>query len=162
MDNNSAKQLDSLKFLSHTHRSEFNERRKYEWKILFAVLTFYALTVAAICREDLKIMEVLRTHPDLRWVLGLIVFAMFLLVAILSSLFIRGVHRANDLNKEIAKQTERKIDELGSLGIIPADTLRPLAKWAPFYQILILFLFAVCAGFLVIIRLLGEAGMVQH
>jgi len=149
--------LDSLKFLSKIHRTEFHERRQYEYKIIFAVLAFYALAAVAICKEDFKIVESLKYCLWLKAFFGLVVAGVFLLVAILSSFFIWGIHKANAFNKGISEDAERKIDELSGLKIIPAkaeaEAGRTLAKRVPCCQIFILFLFAFCAILFVIVRL---------
>lgn len=39
--------LDGLKHISQVQRAQFDERRKYEWKIVLTTLSFYTLTVSA-------------------------------------------------------------------------------------------------------------------
>lgn len=39
--------IDCLKFLSQTYRLQINENRKYEWKMIFSLLSFYVVCSAA-------------------------------------------------------------------------------------------------------------------
>jgi len=45
---------DELRFVSETHRAQFNERRKFEWRIVFAILTFYGGSVLAIHQYNIE------------------------------------------------------------------------------------------------------------
>ena len=146
------KKLSMLKFLSQTHRNEFNERRKYEWKILFAVLTFYVLAVAAVCKEEFKVVSVLSEHPGWKTIFGVVGTFVFLLLAFVTSCFLFGLHKANDSNKQIAHTVEGIV---GSLLQVDMQVPSPLVDKVFVYQTITLFIFAVTASALVILKIIA-------
>ncbi len=93
-----------LKFISETHRREFNERRKHEIKIVFAVLTFYVLAAASRFTTEFP------ANLD-NW-FEKILWCVFILLAIISSVFLWFVHNANYTNLTIAQRAESAIEKL--------------------------------------------------
>lgn len=95
--------LECLKFISQVHRSQFDERRRHEWKIVFTLLTFYVFIVATIYgrRDPLP-------SDDLK----LAVWIIFPVLAVLTTIFLAKVHMANGKNKTFAEKAENAIEEL--------------------------------------------------
>ncbi len=93
--------IESLKYLSQIHRQQFDERRKYEWKIIFTVLTFYVLCVSAVYVQKITI----KSYEWLIWLF-------FIILAGAVSEFLRCLHKANDKNKKIAQSAEDTISKL--------------------------------------------------
>jgi len=96
--------LEGLKFLTQTHRSEFDERRKYEWKIIFTLLTFYIISIATKYGGNIHL-------PTDNKFLS-IVWSGFLALAIITSIFLGYIHMANNKNKTIAENAEEAIGML--------------------------------------------------
>jgi hypothetical protein len=46
---------DILKSLADSHRSQFDQRRTIEWRIIFATLGFYRGTTAAVLAKDISL-----------------------------------------------------------------------------------------------------------
>ena len=95
--------LDSLKFLSQTHRNLFENRIKRTWRYVLSTLTFYVLSVGAkfsTTKVDLPLNSCL--FKVLIWVifLGLACFAAF-------SLWREG--QADDFNRDLAEKAENEI-----------------------------------------------------
>jgi hypothetical protein len=95
------KQFDALKFLSETHRSLHEKRQKYEWKIIFAALTFFVASVGVVYSHKVNLPES-KLISALIWVL-------FLSFAFISVCFLRSIHTANARNKSFAEDVERQI-----------------------------------------------------
>jgi len=95
--------LESLKFISETHRSLHAKRQQYEWRIIFTVLSFYVLSVAAIFSKN-------TSTPDSQW-FKLTVWIVFIILSLISSGFLWYVHNANAKNKYYAEEAERKLIE---------------------------------------------------
>lgn len=47
--------IEGLKHYSQIHRSQMDGRRTYEYRVLFATLTFYVLCTAAVGSETFKL-----------------------------------------------------------------------------------------------------------
>jgi len=144
--------LDALKFLAERHRGQFDERRKLEYKTLFAALSFYVVTVGGILAKNLTIPQT----PKLWAWLGYFMFALA------TSLYLANIHMANNRNKTIAENAENAM-----VAIIRGDkadldlfsftrhwvswrTLRSgSSTWTWLWQMLILFLFAIAGATLI-------------
>ncbi len=70
---------DVLQFLAQIHRSQFDERRKHEWKVVFTILTFYVLVAAASIKGEFQ-------KP-------LYAGYVFYSLAVVSSVFLAFLHR---------------------------------------------------------------------
>lgn len=92
--------LEYLKFLSQTHRSVFDERRRYEWKIFFTVLSLYVLTVAAVYGGTITISKVLFI---------VLIWLIFIFLAVITAIFLGFIHMANSKNKIAAEKSENYI-----------------------------------------------------
>ena len=98
--------IDALKFLSETHRSQFNERRKYEWNIIFTTLTFYVLCVPAVFAIPIHLLGALFA------ITSVVILIVFIILDWTIINFLQNLHTANNINKEIAQIAEDKILEL--------------------------------------------------
>ena len=96
--------FECLKFISQVHRSQFNERRRYEWKIVFTSLSFYALCVAAVFGGKV-------TLPT-SWQFKLVIWIMFLVLAVVIATFLASLHTANNMNKSFAENAENAIADI--------------------------------------------------
>jgi len=96
------RKLEYLKLISQTHRSQFDGRRGYEWKIVLTLLTFYVLSVTAKYKypNDIQL-------PPCWWVW----FIICLLTGI-TIIYLANVHMANNKNKTFAERAEGAIVEI--------------------------------------------------
>ena len=148
----SKEKLESFLFLAQIHRKQFDERRRYEWKIIFTLLSFYVLA-ALFTLQD-------KVNPPSAW----IVWLCFLILAIISSLFLAFLHAANFKNKEIAHRAEGAIldilNETGSkvnlfkehtlwLSCKLFDKLKNSNQWSWLWQTVIIFLFALMSALVI-------------
>lgn len=90
--------IDGLKHISQVHRSQFDERRKTEWKIVFTVLAFYFGIITA------KITNSIDTSQNK---LGVTIVIFF--IAFITIFYLRRIHIANHTNKIIAQKAEDAI-----------------------------------------------------
>jgi hypothetical protein len=102
-------QLDALKFISETHRSLHDQRRKSELQAFFTSATLYALIGAAKFTGKLQVPG---AHPKL-FLAG--AWLMLISIAVVSSLYLWGLHAANTVNRRFAERAEDRI--LEALGI---------------------------------------------
>jgi hypothetical protein len=96
--------MDGLKHISETHRDQFNKRREYEWKIIFTLLTFYIVSIATKYGG--------RVSLPTNCTFVSIVWSGFILLAIITSIFLGYIHMANNINKTIAENAEIAIGAL--------------------------------------------------
>ena len=89
-----------LKFISQTHRKAFDTRRSYEWKTVAATLAFYMLVSAASLRENLI------PHGQIQHAL---VVGGIAAIAAASIYYLCSLHRANEINKDIAHAAENAL-----------------------------------------------------
>ena len=148
--------LECLKFISQVHRSQFNERRKYEWKIVLTTLSFYVFCVAAVYGGNF-------TLPN-SWIFKGAVWIIFIPLAAIASGFLRLLHRANNLNKIFAERAENAIaDILGNKTLFSCpDNYRVFQSslfkkdiggmWAWCWQTAMLFFFAIVSVILLTLK----------
>jgi len=96
--------LESLKFISKTHRTEFNERRKHEWRIFFSALALYVFSVIAIYGGKIELPS--------NSIVRVIIWIIFPFVAVATTIFLAYIHMANNINKTFAERAEHNIDDL--------------------------------------------------
>ena len=142
--------LENLQFLSSTHRSLHDQRRKVEFKVLFTTLTFYI----AVSGASLTGKAALPSSPSFR----LLVWLVFLIVAGISSVYLRRINSANQRNMTIAVNAENVIASVlasrGFPGLVPDEFQskkesqsfgrRILPNWL--WQITIVTIFALAAA----------------
>ena len=93
--------IENLKFISETHRALHKQRQKYEFQVVFTILSFYVLTTGAILSKKIAI-----ANCDL---LTSSVWFLFLLIAVISSAYLLSLHRANRCNIDTAQFAEFSI-----------------------------------------------------
>lgn len=96
---------DSLATLWKGGWDQFNERRKYEWKVCIAIWTAYAAFVALVITGRI-------TTIDDSVLVGTITCAA--LIIVLHAIWIHGLGQANRLDRKIAIHYERKMQDLVS------------------------------------------------
>lgn len=140
MDQN--EQFDALKYLSETHRLLHEKRQKYEWKIIFAVLTFFVATVGAVYSQKVYL-------PEGGLIKG-IIWILLLSFALVTVGFLRSIHTANGRNKSFAEDVERQIMALANKQPVSdvAFSMKKFRKtyWAFYWQDFLTILLAVAAA----------------
>lgn len=135
-------QFDALKFLSETHRSLHEKRQKYEWKIIFAVLTFFIASVGALYSQKINIPE---EGP-----IKVIIWGFFISFALVTVCFLRSIHTANGRNKSFAEAVEKQIVALANQQPLAVVTfsMEEFRKtyWAFYWQAFITILLAIAAA----------------
>lgn len=148
--------LDCLKFIAQIHRSQFDERRRIEWRIVFTTLTFYVLIVAAKYGGDYT----LPSGSGYKCMVRILLTGLLLIAAV----FLGYVHLANNKNKSLAENAEdAMIDSLQNsfvptgLGGLKKDKY-PVSwrcflidlkgAWAWFWGVLTIALFALASAVL--------------
>ena len=96
--------FEMLQFLSQTHRALHEKRQQYEWRIIFTVLSFYVLSVAAVFNKN-------NSQPDFE-LFNAAVWFLFLCLATFSAGFLWCIHRANARKKSFAEKAEQGVREL--------------------------------------------------
>jgi len=113
--------FDALKFISETHRSLHDQRRKAELQAFFTSVTFYALIGAGKFTGKVQM-------PQTNYILFLVgAWAVLIAVAIVSSLYLWGLHKANTVNRCFAEKAEDEIAKMVGLGK-PKGAGSPLAN----------------------------------
>ena len=145
--------LESFRFLAQIHRSQFDERRKYEWKIVFTILTFYVLAVALRLQNKVVFPSV--------W----IVWVSFIILALIFSIFPALIqaakyknrsiaHRAEGAILDILNETGSKVDLFGDpsppwLSCKCFERLKKSNQWEWLWQTIVIFLFAITSALVV-------------
>ena len=135
--------LDALKFLSVTHRGLHEQRRHAESQAFFTTLTLFALIAAASFHKDVVLPA---EHTGIFLAL---LWLFIVLVAVFSIVYLTGLHKANQVNKDFAQTAEDRIQEkLRQTGLAipkPKGAAKPQAitQW---WQPIIIGLFAAVAG----------------
>ncbi len=95
--------LDCLKFISQIHRDQLIERRKYEWQIFYATLSFYIVFIYIVLSGKVNLPS---------WVPKPVWGTILILIAIIVIRFLNYLHRANNTNKAFAEYAEDAIGEM--------------------------------------------------
>jgi hypothetical protein len=134
--------VDTLKAISSIHRSQFDQRRRIEWRVFVSTLGVYAAIIGASLTGDVEL-------PHACWfrcatwiaLLGLSLIAIFGL---------RAMNKANETNKRFAHVAENVLMRLSGeqefaevRASIPAF---PGFRWSLTWQAVVLVLFAVAAS----------------
>lgn len=141
--------LETLRYLSQMQRTEHHTRQKFEWRLLFTNLTFYALSAVAIYKEKIQICS------SKYW----IVFGILLMTVFMSSIYLAFIHRSNCKNKSRAHKAEKAIEEILK-NSDPTVDLEPDQKswffqpgrWSWVCESSLLFLFAMAAGMVICLK----------
>ena len=96
--------LDSLKFLSQTHRGIHSQRLKIEYRVLFTTLTFFVAIAALYGKGEL--------HPPASPYFGWVAWGVPLGFAVLGSTVLWKFHDKNRQNKAMAEAAEAEIAAL--------------------------------------------------
>ena len=110
-----------LKFLSQTHRSLHDQRRKYEAQAFFTTLTFFAILGAAPFIDRVFLPSPSRLFTWMVWIA-------IAIIAIGSSLYLYEIHKSNGRNKRVAESAESQIRQLLCDSGLPTHPLKPRDK----------------------------------
>ena len=92
--------IAGLKIITEQHRFSFNERRKIEYRLYFATLTFFALIVVAVYRYGSLLPQewfLLSTYFKFRLLLA------FFFVAVIVIFFLSVIATSNNTNFAYSK-----------------------------------------------------------
>ena len=142
--------LDGLKHISLTHRSQLDERRKYEWKIFLPAVTFCILSVAAIHKGDVKL--------PCKCYFIYIIYLIFIFLAVATIRLLYFVYRANKKNKTIAENAEIAIaDLIGKARVFSIcsnhDSDNKRDSMVPFWQATMIIIFAFTSAILINLKM---------
>ena len=150
--------LECLKFISQTYRSQSTERGKYEWKIVFTLLTFYVLSVVAVYSGQI----ILPIIPEGGFfgVMGsrLIMWALFIILAVAVSFYLFYLHVCNYRDETIAGNAEEAIRDLlenkmpQTLDVFQLGTVKNMVLWGLAAEAVTIFIFAFVAGLLIFLK----------
>ena len=99
--------VDILKHLSAIHRSEFQGRTNYQWKVFFTASSLMVLATAAILKQEVfvAIPSFIAETPSVIW-------SFFSLVGIFVSLMLYRFQVANEMNKFAAQMAEKHLENI--------------------------------------------------
>jgi len=141
-------QIEILKTLSMIHRGQFDQRRTYEWRIIFATLGIFASSVAA------KLLGTANLPTS--YLFRVIVWIAFIILAIIASIYLYFVHQANETNKRFAHAAEDALMNISGVeGFIQAKADIPKSVrwfWSLTWQVMTLILFAVVCSFIITLK----------
>ncbi len=133
-----SERYEALKFISQTQRTLREQRRGSQTKAFFTTLTFYAIIGAE------KFTSKVTLPQTNRGTFLLVLWFLLIAIAVLSSIYIEGLHAANYVNRKLAEDAEHEISNaLGLPG--PKGAGRTLAK-TRFWEMSLIFLFAFATG----------------
>ena len=141
-----ASRIEALKTIAEIHRNEFDRRRKYEWNVFFTTLGVFTSVVIA------KFSKVYKWPKNISFNIGIPFF--FFVLAVISSIYLVSVHRANKVNKGFAEAAENEIMSLLNVtGLKKVSMDIPAClkvNWSLFWQIIVLFLLAIGCSIIII------------
>ena len=134
--------LETLRFLSRTHRSIQENRIKSEVHGFFTTLTFYALLSASKFSSQIT-LPTDKLFKVLTWIL-------LLAVACISSAYLCVLHKGSNVNRTIAENAENTLAELvGHGGVIPVGIRGKHPVKTKWWQLVMIFVFALASGFII-------------
>lgn len=134
--------LETLRFLSQTHRSIQENRIKGEVRAFYTTLTFYALLSASRFSSQIT----LPSDP----VFKILTWVLLLTVAGLSCAYLWGLHKGSSLNRTIAENAENALAQLVQRdAVIPAEIRGKHPVKTKWWQFIIIFLFALASGVII-------------
>jgi len=143
------RKLDALKFFSQTHRGLHEQRRKYETKAFFTALTFFALLGAARFTGKAALPT-----PLPEWLL-IGIWVLVIVTAVVSALYLHGIHGANQVNKKFAQGAEEQIRRMlkdNGAEITDPPRLGKAHAITRVWQIVMIVVFAAAAGFVLTLQ----------
>ena len=113
---------DTLKYLSSTHRSEFQNRKKLEWRVLFAVTTSFAVAAAGVWSSNTTLDQ-----GSIGKMPTVLVWIAFIIIALLTCVLLYCLHLAHEINKAAAHKTELHLQAIyNHISNLKSDPLTPL------------------------------------
>ena len=94
--------IEYCKFMSQTQRTLFENRKKHEWKLFFSLIILFSLTIINKSTNHPIKLDMLKSN-------ALIIYWVITICSIFYFIFI---HRANNINKKIAENSENIVLKL--------------------------------------------------
>jgi len=142
-----SKKIDCLKHLSKIQISQFDERRRIEWKLLFAILIFYfGIITAKITSTNTNSIDDIQKF---------ILLLTFFIIAAFAIFYLTYIHLANHKNKSFAHNSgdairDLLIDKVPNFNIFEfKSVVIILENWSFKMQILLLFSMAFCSSIII-------------
>lgn len=138
--------VQSLMHLSEIHRNAHNERRRFEYRVLFTTLSLYVLTAAA------KVQGVFPSKRVSR--IEFAIWFLFLGLSVIAGFFLGRLHRANRINLDIGEAAEAELTALFDLEQLnqsraDAEDKRPWEHSALAWQAATLLITAIGSAYIV-------------
>jgi hypothetical protein len=97
--------VDILKHLSVTHRSAFESRKKFEWKLFFAVPTFFVVVTAGVWNNTNLNHLIGQVSDTAVWITSGI-------IAVVTCALLYLLQLAHEVNKSAAHQAEEHLQRI--------------------------------------------------
>lgn len=135
----SIEKIEILKWISQIHRGQFDERRHYEWRIIFAVLGIYSSLILGELTSNTSISETNSYYLIMFGIGGL-----FLITAI----YLNKINVANRKNKKFAEIAEDHLLALSGEDFKEALTIDEGGEgtWSYWWQVAMILVFAIITG----------------
>lgn len=135
-----------LKFISQTHRREFRQRCRYEWRTLTATLTFFVLAAATSLKQGMLKPQNCQQEG--------FVWLVSIAVTVSSIFYLKNIHAAHRKNKEIAQAAEDNLIDSTSDEVLKEKRENAKnehsANWSLYWQSAIIFVFAIASTLIII------------
>src|ERR1700744_2346894 len=92
---------DILKHLSNTHRLEFQNRKKLEWRIFFSVPTSFAIIAAGVWSNNTTLDQRIIGKMPSQYV-----WIVFIIVVVVTWFLLYCLHLSHEVNKSAAHKAE--------------------------------------------------------
>lgn len=140
--------IDIYKFISLTHRKEFHERRKYEWRVFFSTLGIYSSIIVGKFTTN-------AIPPKISPTFGFVFLICDFFIAISAIIYLALVNNATSLNKDFAHTAEDALMDLSPCkGDFKDIRMRSIGIyriwWSLTWQTIIIILFAIITFYVVI------------
>ena len=119
--------VDILKYLSSTHRAEFQSRKKFEWRVFFTVPMAFAVITAGVWSNNATINQGLETLSA--W----FVWIVFIITALITCVLLYFLHLSHEVNKSAAHPAELHLQAIYNQ-ISGLETEQPLSALKMFSE----------------------------
>ena len=94
--------IEYCKFMSQTQRTQFENRKKHEWKLFFSLIILFALTIINKATNNPIKIDMVKSNVSI----------IYKVITICSIFYFIFIHRANNINKIIAENSENIVPKL--------------------------------------------------
>lgn len=130
--------FNGLKFISETHRTAREQRRKFHNQGFYTTVTFYALIAAGKLTGKFTVSN---ENPVL-FLSGL--WAVLILVGTLSTFYLLGLHAQNTVNRKLAEAAESEIIDMLEIPS-PSGAGNNIAR-THYWEIGVIYIFGISVG----------------